>query len=283
MYNFDLNTLDGTNGFAIPGLNARDDLGVSVSDAGDINNDGFADIIVGAYRADPGGKTDAGTSYVVFGQASGFPASFDVTTLDGTNGFAIPSLNAEDNLGGPVSSAGDINNDGYGDIIVGANGACPSGKAGAGTSYVVFGYKTTTGPSTTTTTGPLTTSGPSTTITASSTTSAPSTSGPATSSAAGMTTPGNLSFFMKAGAAGALTYLAGEALHDWFKGEREQACNDATQSPRHPTRSSTSFMDNRYHTLAKMASPNGPNFASRQYEPAIEHDESMQMPAMQLT
>lgn len=135
----DLTTLDGSNGFVINGLGAFDLSGASVSGAGDINGDGFDDLIIGADLADPDGRTDAGESYVIFGQEGGFGASFDLTSLDGTNGFAILGADAEDNSGISVSIAGDINDDGLDDLIVGAPDASPDGTPSAGKSYVVFG------------------------------------------------------------------------------------------------------------------------------------------------
>ena len=60
-------SLDGTNGFRLDGIDAYDYSGQSVSGAGDVNGDGFDDLIVGAPGADPGGRCYAGESYVVFG------------------------------------------------------------------------------------------------------------------------------------------------------------------------------------------------------------------------
>ena len=56
---FDLSSLDGTNGFQINGIDPIDYSGYSVSSAGDGNGDGVDDIIIGAYGADPDGKQDA--------------------------------------------------------------------------------------------------------------------------------------------------------------------------------------------------------------------------------
>src|SRR5688500_2677454 len=84
----DLSTLDGTNGFQISGEAAYDYSGVSVSSAGDVNGDGFDDVIVGARGASPNGDV-SGASYVVFGQAGGFGANLNLSSLDGTNGFQI--------------------------------------------------------------------------------------------------------------------------------------------------------------------------------------------------
>ena len=135
----DLSTLDGTTGFLLDGIDADDNSGVSVSSAGDVNGDGFDDIIIGAYRADPSGDSAAGESYVVFGQASGFAASLDLSTLDGITGFRLDGIDVDDRSGRSVSSAGDINGDGFDDIIIGANRADVGSDTGAGESYVVFG------------------------------------------------------------------------------------------------------------------------------------------------
>jgi hypothetical protein len=72
-------SLAGTNGFQINGEAAGDFSGVSVASAGDVNGDGFDDLIIGAPRADPNGST-SGASYVVFGKAPGFAANLDLST-----------------------------------------------------------------------------------------------------------------------------------------------------------------------------------------------------------
>jgi hypothetical protein len=130
----DLSTLDGTNGFRIDGLAASDELGLSVASALDVNGDGNADLIIGAPYASPNGKTSAGSSYVVFGKASGFPASINLSTLDGTNGFRIDGAAADDASGWSVASARDVNGDGIADLIIGAPLAGPTGS-----TYAVFG------------------------------------------------------------------------------------------------------------------------------------------------
>jgi hypothetical protein len=133
----DLATLDGSNGFRLSGIDEGDGSGVSVSSAGDVNGDGFADVIVGAYLAESaGGSNVEGESYVVFGKASwaGTP-SLDLATLNGTNGFRLSGVAAGDLSGDSVSSAGDVNGDGFDDVIIGA----PSVFGTEGESYVVFG------------------------------------------------------------------------------------------------------------------------------------------------
>ena len=131
-------SLNGSNGFALQGIDSFDDSGTSVSRAGDINGDGIDDIIIGAPRAD-----GAGESYVVFGKdvdtEGNFEATFDLSNLDGSNGFTLQGVDSSGNSGFSVSSAGDVNGDGIDDLIIGDPSADPNNNNFAGESYVVFG------------------------------------------------------------------------------------------------------------------------------------------------
>jgi hypothetical protein len=138
----DLSTLDGTNGFRLDGVDSNDRSGVSVSAAGDINGDGFSDLIVGARYADPGGDSAAGETYVVFGKASGFNAALDLANLNGANGFRLDGIDQDDQAGLSVAGAGDVNGDGFADLIIGAYSGDPDGNTFAGESYVIFGHAT---------------------------------------------------------------------------------------------------------------------------------------------
>ncbi|MEZ6061916.1 MAG: hypothetical protein R3C19_16345 [Planctomycetaceae bacterium] len=135
----DFSTLDGNTGFRLDGGAAFDHSGWSVSRAGDVNGDGFNDLIIGAGDADPGGNSYAGSSYVVFGNSGGFPLVVNLSTLDGSTGFRLDGVASDDRSGISVSDAGDMNGDGFGDFIIGARVADPGGNFAAGSSYVVFG------------------------------------------------------------------------------------------------------------------------------------------------
>ena len=126
----------GSGGFRIDGIDADDRSGFSVSGAGDVNDDDFDDVIVGAPEAGPDDNSQAGESYVVFGKADS--ASIDLGAL-GSGGFRIDGIDADDFSGYSVSGAGDVDGDGLDDVIVGAFGADPDGNSDAGESYVVFG------------------------------------------------------------------------------------------------------------------------------------------------
>ena len=135
----DLSSLNGSNGFVLNGIDAQDASGASASSAGDFNGDGFDDILISATSADPNGNSRAGETYIVFGSSQGFNPNLDLASLDGSDGFVLNGIDADDLSGWSVSSAGDINSDGFDDILIGAVTADPNGNNDAGETYVVFG------------------------------------------------------------------------------------------------------------------------------------------------
>jgi hypothetical protein len=86
-----LDDLDGTNGFIVEGADAYSYSGHSVAVAGDVNGDGFDDLIVGAPIAPVDGYY-SGASYIVFGAAGGFGPSLELAALDGGNGFRLDGI-----------------------------------------------------------------------------------------------------------------------------------------------------------------------------------------------
>ncbi|MGB1087165.1 MAG: hypothetical protein ACPG06_02240, partial [Alphaproteobacteria bacterium] len=139
----DLANLDANDGFTIRGSQRTDGGGTTVSSAGDINGDGIDDLIVGAPNAEYDSE-NAGQAYVVFGTNTGSNVNIDLDTLLPSQGFVILGASDHDRLGGAVSAAGDVNGDGYEDLIVGAP-VGDLGAANAGEAYVVFGKEGTFG------------------------------------------------------------------------------------------------------------------------------------------
>ncbi len=103
-------------------------FGVSVSTAGDVNGDGYSDVIVGAYRY-TNGENNEGRAFVYHGSSSGLSASASWTA---------ESNQEEANFGISVSTAGDVNGDGYSDVIVGAYAYDDIGT-NEGTAFVYHG------------------------------------------------------------------------------------------------------------------------------------------------
>ncbi len=153
----DLTNLHQTDaGFQIFGA-VDNRIGVSVSGAGDINGDGFDDIIIGGASPDASAST---VSYVLFGNTTAaldaqltdplggaipgflaFDPGTDGANMNGTNGIVL--IGQDNTLAGrSVAGTGDVNGDGFDDIVIGAPTADPStstGGANAGQAYIVYG------------------------------------------------------------------------------------------------------------------------------------------------
>jgi hypothetical protein len=130
-------TLAGSGGDAIYqyyGEASLDYAGFSVAGAGDVNGDGYADFLVGADYNDAGGP-EAGAAYLVMGRETPSGGS-----LSGTGGNTIYRFSGEaggDHAGSGVGGAGDVNGDGYADLLIGSD-FNDDGGADAGAAYLLF-------------------------------------------------------------------------------------------------------------------------------------------------
>ncbi len=114
---------DGSSGvpdWTATGEQQLDFFGSEVSGAGDVNGDGYSDVIIGAFAYNPTGLARTGKVYVYHGSPTG---------LSPTPSWFMTGEPGTSYLGRSVSTAGDVNGDGYSDVIVGAPNAGGGGKA----------------------------------------------------------------------------------------------------------------------------------------------------------
>jgi hypothetical protein len=111
--------------------------GVADSLRSDFNNDGFADLAVGAFLEDVGSIVNAGAVNVLYGGAPGLTGSgsqFFTQNTPGVGGNA-----EEGDTFGSALAAGDFNHDGFADLAVGARGESVGTAIGAGAVNVLYG------------------------------------------------------------------------------------------------------------------------------------------------
>jgi len=113
--------------------NEGDNSGRMVAGAGDVNGDGYDDFLIGAYRNDDS-SIEAGQTYLILGKASGWAMDVDLSA-------SIASFHGEDAYdmsGFSATGAGDVNGDGYDDILIGSPGNTDGGDK-AGQTYLILG------------------------------------------------------------------------------------------------------------------------------------------------
>jgi hypothetical protein len=119
-------SMDNTADVIFTAEGENDYFGNSVSSAGDVNMDGYADIIVGAFRYSGGGLYELGRAYVYYGGIS----------MDNVADVILTGESDSRSFGRNVSSAGDVNNDGYADVIVSSDYV---GGTTTGRVYIFYG------------------------------------------------------------------------------------------------------------------------------------------------
>jgi hypothetical protein len=117
--------------FTLTGAKIGDFLGISVASAGDVDADGFDDLIVGAYGDDPANTLNAGSAFVYSGRNGARMYTFHGSTRMGEG--------IEDHFGYAVAGAGDVDGDGFDDVVVGAYSADVDGMVDAGYAKVFSG------------------------------------------------------------------------------------------------------------------------------------------------
>ena len=106
-------------------------FGYAVASAGDVNGDGFSDVIVGSYLQD-NGQSNEGRAFVYKGSATGLATSPT---------WSLESNQSSANFGFSVATAGDVNGDGFSDVIVGAE-LFDNGETNEGRAFVYHGSAT---------------------------------------------------------------------------------------------------------------------------------------------
>lgn len=131
-----LANLSFAQGFKILGVNSNDRFGSSVSYLNNLYHDNISDVIISAYT-----RMNDGINYIIHGKRGGYTQDLDLAMMGSTQALKIYGEKNNDRLGALVNKAGDINGDGIDDVILGAPGASPLSRYGAGITYLIYGSK----------------------------------------------------------------------------------------------------------------------------------------------
>ncbi len=152
----DADALRPSEGFvirgALPSGGAHAYFGFVLSEAGDINGDGFEDLAITAPAQDR--AATPARAYIIYGRAEspaaatgaaeGDPRVLDIASLTKEEGFIIQGRQRDDGFERSIASAGDVNGDGIDDLILGARDASSHGSpqgSTVGEAYVLFGKR----------------------------------------------------------------------------------------------------------------------------------------------
>ncbi len=125
-------TFDSATRIRVEGDQLFARLGIGVAPAGDVNGDGYADVLVGAWFYDAG-EANEGAAFVFLGGPSGIAAA----TL-GDAATQLESNQVDARFGSSVAAAGDVNDDGFDDVLIGAGGY-DDGQAEEGVAFLYLG------------------------------------------------------------------------------------------------------------------------------------------------
>lgn len=134
----DLTYFTSADGFIVEGYESNDEFGRAVGGAGDVNGDGYEDFIIGNEISDEG-ASDAGIAYVIFGKSGATRSNIDMSAFSAADGISISRGVNWENVGTSVFIGGDLNGDGYDEIIVTNPGDDTAVTSDSGKLYIVWG------------------------------------------------------------------------------------------------------------------------------------------------
>jgi hypothetical protein len=117
------------------GASSADYLGKGIASPGDVDGDGYEDLLAGSGKADGSAGSNAGAAWLFQGGAARWSGTADASSVATA---VVWGVTAEDRLGSGVAG-GDLDSDGYADLVLGAWGVDDGGIADVGEVYVLFG------------------------------------------------------------------------------------------------------------------------------------------------